>query len=132
METAKNMVADKGREIVSVPVGTTLFTTLEKMNQKKVGAILVTRDKKIVGIWTERDLILEGGPTGSFDGWGIMAPTVVFEKDHVVLFYTAWEYEDRSDLPESALRRFGMGRKNGDAIHGTLGRAVARLKPEGP
>ena len=61
-----------------------------------------------------------------------MAPTVVFEKDHVVLFYTAWEYEDRSDLPESALRRFGLGRKNGDSIHGTLGRAVARLKPEEP
>jgi hypothetical protein len=30
METAKKMVADKGREIVSVPVGTTLFATLEK------------------------------------------------------------------------------------------------------
>jgi len=57
METAKDMVADKGREMVSVPVGTTLFTTLEKMNHKKVGAILVTRDKKIIGIWTERDLM---------------------------------------------------------------------------
>jgi signal-transduction protein with cAMP-binding, CBS, and nucleotidyltransferase domain len=57
METAKNMVADKGREIVSVSVGTTLFAALEKMNQKKVGAILVTRDEKIIGIWTERDLM---------------------------------------------------------------------------
>jgi len=57
METAKNMVADKGREIVSVPVGTTLFDTLKTMNQKKVGAILVTRDNKIIGIWTERDLM---------------------------------------------------------------------------
>ena len=57
METAKKMVVDKRREIVSVPVGTTLFATLEKMNQKKVGAILVTRDEKIVGIWTERDLM---------------------------------------------------------------------------
>lgn len=57
METAKNMVADKGREIVSVPVGTTLYNTLEKMNAKKVGAILVTRDENIVGIWTERDLM---------------------------------------------------------------------------
>jgi signal-transduction protein with cAMP-binding, CBS, and nucleotidyltransferase domain len=57
METAKNMLADKGREIVSVPVGTTLFATLEKMNQNKVGAILVTRDEKIIGIWTERDLM---------------------------------------------------------------------------
>jgi len=57
METAKDMVADKGREMVSVPVGTTLFATLEKMNRKKVGAILVTRDEKIIGIWTERDLM---------------------------------------------------------------------------
>jgi len=57
METAKDMVADKGREMVSVPVGTTLFATLEKMNHKKVGAILVTRDEKIIGIWTERDLM---------------------------------------------------------------------------
>ena len=59
METAKNMLAVKGREreIVSVPVGTTLFATLEKMNQNKVGAILVTRDDKIIGIWTERDLM---------------------------------------------------------------------------
>jgi signal-transduction protein with cAMP-binding, CBS, and nucleotidyltransferase domain len=57
METAKKMVKDKGQEIVSVPVGTTLFVALEKMNQKKVGAILVTRDEKIIGIWTERDLM---------------------------------------------------------------------------
>ena len=57
METAKKMVADKGREIVSVPVGTTLFNTLEKMNRKKVGAILVTKNENIIGIWTERDLM---------------------------------------------------------------------------
>ena len=57
METAKKMVTDKGREIVSVPVGTTLFNTLERMNRKKVGAILVTRNDNIIGIWTERDLM---------------------------------------------------------------------------
>ena len=57
METAKNMLEGKGREIVSVPVGTTLFAALEKMNLNKVGAILVTRDEKIIGIWTERDLM---------------------------------------------------------------------------
>ena len=57
METAKTMVADKGRGIVSVPEGTTLFATLEKMNENKVGAILVTRDEEIIGIWTERDLM---------------------------------------------------------------------------
>lgn len=57
METAKNMVEGKGRGIVSVPVGTTLFAALEKMNQNKVGSILVTKDDKIIGIWTERDLM---------------------------------------------------------------------------
>jgi signal-transduction protein with cAMP-binding, CBS, and nucleotidyltransferase domain len=57
METAKNMLKGKGQEIVSVPVGTTLFSALEKMNQKKVGAILVTKDDEIIGIWTERDLM---------------------------------------------------------------------------
>ena len=57
METAKKMVEGKGRGIVSVPVGTTLFAALEKMNQNKVGSILVTRDEKIIGIWTERDLM---------------------------------------------------------------------------
>ena len=57
METANNMLEGKGREIVSVPVGTTLFAALEKMNLNKVGAILVTRDEKIIGIWTERDLM---------------------------------------------------------------------------
>ena len=57
METAKNMVADKQGEIVSVPVGTKLLTALQEMNRKKLGAILVTREEKIVGIWTERDLL---------------------------------------------------------------------------
>ena len=57
METAKSMLVDKGRELVSVPVGTTLLATLEKMNQNKVGAVLVTRKVKIIGIWTERDLM---------------------------------------------------------------------------
>jgi signal-transduction protein with cAMP-binding, CBS, and nucleotidyltransferase domain len=57
METAKNMVTDKHHVIVSVPVGTKIITALEKMNQKKVGAILITRDEDIVGIWTERDLM---------------------------------------------------------------------------
>ena len=57
METAKNMLEGKGREIVSVPVGTTLLGALEKMNQHRVGAILVTQDEKIIGIWTERDLM---------------------------------------------------------------------------
>lgn len=63
MKTANDMIQAKGSDILSVPVGTTVLDALKKMNARKVGAILVTRDDKPVGIWTERDLMrnsLEG------------------------------------------------------------------------
>ena len=58
MEIAKNLVTDKQRKIVSVPMGTKLIMALEIKNRKRVGAILVTRDEKIIGIWR-----------GRFDQW---------------------------------------------------------------
>lgn len=57
MKTAKDMLKGKVRKIVSVPKGTTIFAAIEKMNQSRVGAILVTENEKAVGIWTERDLL---------------------------------------------------------------------------
>lgn len=63
MKTANNMIQAKGSDIFCVPVGTLVLDALKKMNRNKVGAILVTRDDKPVGIWTERDLmrnILDG------------------------------------------------------------------------
>ena len=57
MKTAGDMIQEKGSDLVCVPLGTTIWEALEKMNARKVGAILVTRDEKPVGIWTERDLL---------------------------------------------------------------------------
>jgi len=57
MKTAKDMIQDKGGDILCVPAGTTVMDALKKMNANKVGAILVTRDDKPAGIWTERDLL---------------------------------------------------------------------------
>jgi len=57
METAKDMLKGKTGGLVSVPAGTTVYSTLTKMNERRVGAILVTRNKQVVGIWTERDLM---------------------------------------------------------------------------
>jgi signal-transduction protein with cAMP-binding, CBS, and nucleotidyltransferase domain len=37
--------------------GSFVLDALKQMNARKVGAILVTRDGKPVGIWTERDLM---------------------------------------------------------------------------
>lgn len=57
MKTAHDMIQEKGRELLCVPEGATIREALEKMNVGKVGAILVTREEKPVGIWTERDLL---------------------------------------------------------------------------
>jgi len=57
MKTASDMVQGKPSDLLCVPVGTTVIDALKKMNARKVGAILVTREDKPVGIWTERDLM---------------------------------------------------------------------------
>jgi signal-transduction protein with cAMP-binding, CBS, and nucleotidyltransferase domain len=57
MKTANDMIQEKGSDILCVPVGTIIMDALIKMNKRRVGAILVTRDDKPAGIWTERDLM---------------------------------------------------------------------------
>ena len=57
MKTARDILSEKKGDIVCVPTGTTIQATLTEMNNQKVGAILITRDDKVVGIWTERDLM---------------------------------------------------------------------------
>ena len=57
MKTANDMIQEKGSEILCVPKGATVLEALKQMNAHKVGAIMVTRDGKPVGIWTERDLM---------------------------------------------------------------------------
>ena len=38
METAKDMLKDKKGGLVTVPAGTTVYSTLKKMNERRVGA----------------------------------------------------------------------------------------------
>jgi signal-transduction protein with cAMP-binding, CBS, and nucleotidyltransferase domain len=66
MKTANDMIQEKGSDILSVPVGTTVWDALKKMNARNVGAILVTLDGQAVGIWTERDL-MRNSLDGAFD-----------------------------------------------------------------
>ena len=57
MKTAKDMIKEKHGAIISVSSDTVLFDALKKMNQHRVGALLVKKGDDIVGIWTERDLM---------------------------------------------------------------------------
>jgi signal-transduction protein with cAMP-binding, CBS, and nucleotidyltransferase domain len=64
METARDMLRGKPQTLITVPVGTTVFDTLKIMNAHRVGAILITRDQQVVGIWTERDLMHNAAAEG--------------------------------------------------------------------
>lgn len=57
MKTAEDIVNDKRREIVCVDWDQTVLQTCRKMIETKIGAIVVKKNDKYVGIWSERDLL---------------------------------------------------------------------------
>ena len=62
--TAEEIVKDIGYEPLSVPPDTTLYDVVKLLLDKDMNAVLVKKDNKYVGIWTEGDLmknsVLEG------------------------------------------------------------------------
>jgi len=62
--TAKDILKEKGGHMVTISSDATVYQALTVMTQNRVGAIVVVDEEKIVGIWTERDLmfrVLEEG-----------------------------------------------------------------------
>ena len=57
MQTAEDIIREKDREILSVTRDTLIYEALRIMVSNKVGAILIRENEKIVGVWTERDLL---------------------------------------------------------------------------
>jgi CBS domain-containing protein len=57
MKTAEDMLKDKDMDIISVTPDTPIIDALRIMLKNQIGAILIKEGDKIVGIWTERDLM---------------------------------------------------------------------------
>lgn len=58
LKTAKNLLDEKkGGQLIYVDPNSTIHDAVLKMNEKKIGAMLVKESDKIVGIYTERDLL---------------------------------------------------------------------------
>ena len=57
MNTAEEIVKDKKGGIVTISHDQTIRKACQVMIEKKIGAILVTKNGEFVGIWTERDLM---------------------------------------------------------------------------
>ena len=55
MKTVAQILEDKGREVWSVEATASVYSALELMSAKNVGAVLVTDGGKPVGILSERD-----------------------------------------------------------------------------
>lgn len=52
------------RPAISVDTDATVERAMELMREQRIGAVLVTRDDKLVGILTERDLLMKVGLDG--------------------------------------------------------------------
>jgi len=57
MKTAEDIVNDKQRDIVCISWDQTVHQTCRKMIERKIGAIVIKKNDKFVGIWSERDLL---------------------------------------------------------------------------
>ena len=67
MTTVRKIIDEKARnDVYTVPSDETVLTALEEMSKSNVGALLVTENEKIVGIFTERDYARQGEIKGKF------------------------------------------------------------------
>ena len=57
MPQVRDVLVVKGPAVHSVSPGTTVFEAIQKMNQHKIGAVLVMDGGRVVGIFTERDVL---------------------------------------------------------------------------
>ncbi len=80
--------------------------------------------------WRDMQVVLKPGEENAFDGWGIMAPSVVFEEGEAVLFYSAWG--DKSEgkcVMRSAGAKWGQTvADETKCVYGNLGRAVVKVE----
>jgi CBS domain-containing protein len=63
-KTIRDILKNKGESVVSISHDATVYSALELMAAEDIGALLVMRDNRLVGILSERDyarkVILEG------------------------------------------------------------------------
>lgn len=65
MTTVRKILDEKAEaKIYTVPSTATVFDALQVMCEGNIGAVLVTEDEKIIGIFTERDYAREGEVKG--------------------------------------------------------------------
>ena len=57
MPTVMDILSQKGSYVASVPASATVLEATHAMNERRIGAVVVKEDDKVVGIFTERDVL---------------------------------------------------------------------------
>ncbi len=57
MPTVQNVLDKKGHHVHSIDAEKTALDAARSMNENRIGALVVTRGEKVVGIFTERDIL---------------------------------------------------------------------------
>jgi CBS domain-containing protein len=57
MSTVQDLLSEKGVKVHSIDPGVTVLDATRKMNQHKIGALVVIHDGQVVGMFTERDVL---------------------------------------------------------------------------
>lgn len=63
----KDMLKDKGLEVIAVDSGVTVDAAVKKMVERNIGAILIMEEGNFVGMFTERDVLKCWVNKGSYD-----------------------------------------------------------------
>jgi CBS domain-containing protein len=81
MKQISDLLRDKGRDIWSLTPDTTVYDAIDQMAQKEVGALLVMKEGRLIGIVSERDyarkVILKGRASRETMVWEIMSSPVI-------------------------------------------------------
>jgi CBS domain-containing protein len=67
MTTVRQMLKEKGNNVWTVAPGTTLLDTIKLLAEKRIGAVLVVENEKVVGVFSERDFVQEIAQNESLD-----------------------------------------------------------------
>lgn len=57
MHTVQTILHRKGHHVVGIDEEATVLNAARRMNEKRIGALVVTSGERVVGIFTERDVL---------------------------------------------------------------------------
>ncbi len=57
MSQVKDILGNKGKTVVSAEKSETVLTAAKRMNENRIGSLVVTDGDTVVGIFTERDIL---------------------------------------------------------------------------